>query len=215
VLAAALLLLLAQAACAPAAPAADTFTLKGTLERNGLSAAATTAVPVSFGSVGARGEWWPCDARFTGSACVDDKHVNVFLSLPNITDLDGLGQNACVIDGTPHGVFETLLQKATAHAVVQVPGDVEAFVLVASDKDGSGAANLDSDDETSAVSALASGTLQLLQFETASDPVSFQLHGTTRDGHVVDVAFQGATSSTNVVPLDKPATCASSALRSP
>lgn len=187
-------------ACAPALPAEDVLHLQGTVEGPGGPA------NLDFSDTRSKGEWWPCDARFTAQACVADGeknfHVNVFVARPEITEVKDLGGDACVVDGEPQGAFEVL--RAGAGRPFVVGEDVSAFVLVASDEDGNGAASLDDDAETLAVAAVESGSIETSRLQNFDDVFAFRLTGKA-DGNDVVVEFHGATANPLVVPGLEPA----------
>ena len=205
---AAALVALGALACQPV-PAEDTLTLAGDVERDGVGGSSTTAVSVDFGSKNARAEWWSCDLRMTANACVGQHHVNLYLALPSVVDFDGLGHAACVgTDGQPWGAFELLTQKTGDGEPITIPGDVTVLILVASDVDGDGAADLADDGETTASTRLMDGAVTVLHIGSFDDPLSLQVTGTTATGNAVDAAFAGPTSpAPNPPPLDVARTC--------
>ena len=165
-------------------------------------------VDVAFDDARAFGEWWPCDARLTSSGCVGDRHVNVYLALPAVSDFPDLGQGACVAGGAATGVFEMLRSKFRERAPVAIPGDVNAFVMVASDVNDDGSADLVDEGETLASARLVEGTLLVKTFGDFDDPFAFEIDGRTDDAGEVRVVFRGAMSSPATVPgLEDPDSC--------
>ena len=81
---------LALAACAASAVACtsddDALPKEDVLRVEGTLPGPNGPQGLSFRDARSRGEWWPCDARFTAQACVDDGdrsyHVNVFIGRP-------------------------------------------------------------------------------------------------------------------------------------
>ncbi|MCC7074946.1 MAG: hypothetical protein IT383_26785 [Deltaproteobacteria bacterium] len=204
----AMVVTLGAAAC-PQVPAEDTLTLSGDLERDGVGGSSSTAVSVDFGSKNARGEWWSCDLRLTANACVGQHHVNLYVALPSVVDFDGLGHAACVgSDGQPWGAFELLTQKTNDGEPITVPGDATVLVLVASDVDGDGAADLADDAETTASTRVMDGEVTVLHIGSFDDPLSIRVEGTTANGNAVSAEFSGPTSpAPNPPPLDVARTC--------
>ncbi|HEY4223219.1 MAG TPA: hypothetical protein VGO62_17800 [Myxococcota bacterium] len=205
----ALLAVLGVAAC-NGAPPAETLSLQGQLEREGVEDTNEQDVAVDYTSTGARGEWWSCELRMTASGCVGNKHVNAWIALPNIQHLDDLGGTGCVDgDGHPTGAFEILSQKVQAGDPIEIPGDVSVLFLVASDADGDGVANLADDKETFAASRLLNGVVELKGLGSFTDPVALTISGLTAvDSLQIDLAMNGPTSPvTNPPTLDKPSSC--------
>jgi hypothetical protein len=192
----------------PDIPDDDTFTVAGSLERDGVGGGVTTAVPVDFGSKNARGEWWSCDLRLTANACVGDHHVNVYVALPGVDAFDELGRAACVGPDGPFGAYELLLQKTNDGEPITIPGDVAVLALVASDLDGDGAADLADDVETTAAARLVDGSVTVLGIGNFDDPLALRIEGTTAIGNSVTVEFSGPTSPVPTPPpLDVARTC--------
>lgn len=201
---------LASAGCAPI-PADDTLVVEGTLERDGVAETDLASVAVNYASASARGEWWSCELRLTAGGCIGDHHVNVWLSLPGITDFDGLGQAGCAdAEGNAYGVYELLREKTDVGDPIALGEDVNALVLVASDLDGNRAADLASDDETTAASLLLDGSVTVQGIGSFEDPIAVTVDGTTGDGNSVRIEGSGPTApQPNPPPFDQARTCVS------
>lgn len=191
----------------------ERLSLEGTLDRDSVSSAQSAPVPVAYSSEGARGEWWPCDVRMTAPGCVDDFHVNVYVALPGVTSLSGVGGGACVSGGFAEGVYE-LIQRRGGRGDYAIGQDVSAFVLIASDKDDVPGADFTSDAETLAATRLVSGTFRVERL-VATDALGASLRAMTAEGRELEVQFQGPMRSGSVVPLDPPRTCVAGALVEP
>lgn len=184
---------LALAAC-PDVPAAGTLTLEGQLDREGIEETNLAVVDVAYASTGARGEWWTCELRLTAASCVGDHHVNAWVAMPGTTSFASLGAAGCVTDGVPFGAFELLTAALDAGDPVLIPNDASALVLVASDGDGDGFADLESDDEVTAASLLVSGEVELVSLGSFDDPVSLRITGQTASGLAIALEMQGPTA---------------------
>jgi hypothetical protein len=200
----------AMAGCPPVG-SAERLLLEGTLEREGIERTDDAAVVVDYLSDGSRGEWWPCDLRMTAQGCVDGKHVNVYAALPNVTSIDGLARNACVVDGVPYGVYELI--DDTREDELALGTEVNAFVLVASNVNEPAGADLSDDEETHAASRLVSGTLSIFEKGRPDEPLYVKLVGRTAAGRDVTVEFNGPMSAPlTIPPLESPSTCVDDAL---
>ncbi len=190
-------------ACDPQPPASEVLRVQGDLT------GPEGSVDVAFDDPRARGEWWPCDARLTSQACVDDDfHVGVFLGLPTHDDISDLGGNACVVEGEAQGAFEILRLKFDAGDTPLIPDDVSAFVLIASDVDGDGSADLDSAAETHAAARISVGSIDIGTLFGFEETFSLRLTGTTEEDEDVVVEFRGEMTNPALVPgLEAPATC--------
>jgi hypothetical protein len=200
---------LSLARCACEQPPEDNvLRVEGTLER-----AATLdddeAVDVAYASKNARGEWWACDLRLTATACVDDFHVNVYVTLPTVQDFDDLGGAACADDqGNAFGAFELLTERAQDGEDISIPADVGVLLLVATDRDDDGAAALEVDEETKAASVLASGSIEVHKLGSFDDPVSLTIDGETTAGNTVHIEVDAPSTPVTEVPgLDVARTC--------
>jgi hypothetical protein len=194
--------------CPEAPPTTDVLTLSGALSGPGGD------VDVDFSDAASRGEWWPCEARLTATACVSEgggqHHVNVFIARPEIDDIASLGGTGCVVDGAAQGAFEILraaFGSASGEAVIGE--DVNVFVLVGSDVDGDGSADLDDDGETFAVAKLSGGTVGLVSLQDFTDPLSLRIDGAAEgvDGDVTVVFLGPMTNPQVIAPLEPPTTC--------
>jgi hypothetical protein len=195
----------------PAVGSEERLLTRGTLEREGVERTDDAAVSIDYLSEGSRGEWWPCDLRMTAQGCVDDKHVNVYVALPNVTSIDGLARNACVVDGVPYGVYELI--DDTTEDELDLGTELSAFVLVASNVSDPAGADLEDDAETLAASRLVSGTLSIFDKGRTDDPLYVKLEGTTAAGNDVTVEFNGPMSAPLTIPtLESPSTCIEDAL---
>jgi hypothetical protein len=195
------------AAC-PDVPREGRLVVDGQLDREGVEETNLATVDVAFDSDNARGEWWTCELRLTAESCVGDHHVNVWVAMPGTTTFGALGQPTCVSDGAAFGAFEQLTAELDAGDAVVVPDDVEVLVLVASDVDGDGAADLADDEETTAASRLVSGTVDIVSLGSFEDPVSLRIAGQTAGGVDVAIDVQGSTAPVpNPGPLDVARTC--------
>ncbi|HEY1098381.1 MAG TPA: hypothetical protein VGF99_05620 [Myxococcota bacterium] len=164
-------------------PAAETLSVATTVQdRSGAH------VVVDFDGAG-RGEWWTCDLRLTSAACVGDHHVEVFLGLPVLDDVDELGSARCVDEQGPSGVFEIMGYVGTP---LRIPDDVSAFVVLASDVDGDGLLDLDRDDELGGRATITAGEVRVYSYGAIDAPLTLRITGTTAAGDDVDVAFSGA-----------------------
>lgn len=204
----ALLAAIAAAGC-PTQVADEQLRVEGTLERNGDGDEDTTAVPLVFLSEGARGQWWPCDMRMTASACVDNHHVNVYISGPESARVNDLGRGECIVQGSPQGVYERMdEEKAGIYTIGQ---DFNVFIVVASDVVEPQGANFSDDEETTAVSKLETGEVEVVRFR-ALEAADIAIRGTTTAGNAVDIRFRGPMTIPNVVPpLEAPDTCVDAA----
>lgn len=204
-------------ACPRAVPDRDILSVEGSIERN--SAAEPTeseTVDVNFASSSARAEWWPCDLRLTAAGCFGDSHhVNVFLALPTVVEIDGdrgLARAACVQNDIPDGLFEKF--NRTGAGTYQIGVDVSAYVLIASEVDGTAGVDFADRKETSAAVRLVSGSVDVVRLDPSEDgSIALAIHATTADGNTVDIEFDGATSFPSViVPIDPPDTCVAGAV---
>lgn len=190
----------------------DRFLVEGELDRESIEGTSDEGVTLRYESAQARAEWWPCELRLTAAGCVDDdKHVNVYVSLPQAVDLGDLGGSVCVQDPeVPTGVFA--LVKDRAPGIFEIGVDLQVFVLVASDLDDTPGALLDNDAETKAATAMASGSVEVIAFR-GQEGIDLRIEGTTRDGRELSVAFTGlAQVPPRVGPLEDARTCVSGAL---
>jgi hypothetical protein len=190
-------------------PKEDTFVVNGSLEREGVLGNNTGEVKIDFASTAARGEWWSCELRLTAEGCVGDRHVNVWLGMPGTESFDQLGDTQCVgDDGQPFGVFELLTLNVDNGDPTKIPADVSALVLVASDIDSDGSADLLDDAETTAASRIVSGDVKVFGIGSFDDPLSIAIDGTTDTGRAVHIEFNGSTSpAPTPPPLDVARTC--------
>lgn len=190
---AALLLTTVLAAC-PDLPAQGTLSVQGQLDREGVEQTDLGIVDVDYVSSGARAEWWTCELRMTASSCVGSHHVNAWVTMPETTSFATLGSAGCVSDGVPFGAFEQLTSELDLGDPVLIPADVSVMVLVASDIDGDGFADLENDEEVSAASLLVSGEVEVLSLGSFDDPVSLRITGQTAGGLEVSLKMQGPTA---------------------
>ncbi len=203
-------LLVASLGCPQLSEVPDELHLSGALDRDSVEGSDDGAVDVDFHSSGARAEWWPCDLRLTAQGCVGQHHVNVYLTLPQVTDFSGVGAAACVTDGEPNGVFEAM--RASSGGEHVLGADLNAFVLVASDLDGAPGAVLNDDEETTAATRLVSGKVSVTRW-AALEGVGLTLEGETAGGRQLTLDFSGPASSPGAVPtLEGPSTCVESSL---
>lgn len=190
------------AACAPGLPGDDVLRVQGTLEGPGGN------VDVAFDDARSKGEWWPCESRFTAQSCVDGDggsfHVNVFVGRPELKGIDELGGNDCVVEGEPQGAFEILRAGSGRPSVIGE--DVSAFVVIASDVDGNGSADLDVADETLGTAVVESGTMETTRLAEFDEVFAFRLTGKTSDDHDVVIEFFGDMTNPAVLPGLEPAT---------
>lgn len=188
-------------ACGNGAPADDVLAVSATLPGPGGD------VVVDFSDARSRGEWWPCDGRLTAQACVDDAHVNVFVSLPVVDRVEELGSTICVQDGAASGAFEILKNRFDNLADARIPDDVSAFVVVGSDADGDGFTE-DVEGETAGAARVLEGTIEIFSLNGFDQPLSLRLTGTVEGGAAVEVTFLGPMSVPAVVPPPEgPGTC--------
>ncbi len=195
-----------MAACDPQPPTTDVLRVDGALPGVG-----GDDVTVAFSDVRSRGEWWPCDARLTAQACVDDDeegrfHVNVFLGMPFRDAVADLGAQDCVVDGAAQGAFEILRDGFDHGGHSTIGTDISAFVVVASDLDDDGTADLDDGAETLAVTQLVSGDVEMSTLQGFEDPFAFRLTGKTETDRDVVVEFRGPMSNPRLVAGLEPAT---------
>lgn len=203
-------------ACPRAVPDRDILSVEGSIERNSaVEPIERETVDVSFASSSARAEWWPCDLRLTAAGCFGDSHhVNVFLALPTVVEIDGdrgLARAACVQNGVPDGMFEKINRSGTG--TYQIGVDVSAYVLLASEVDGTAGVDFADRKETSAAVRLVSGSVDVVRFDPNVDgSIALTIRATTADGNTVDIEFDGAASfPAVVVPIDPPDTCVAGA----
>ena len=183
----------------------ESLTLQGTLDRESIEDSAEGQVDVDFTSSPARGEWWPCDLRLTSQACIGEHHVNVFLSLPEVSDFALIGGTSCVQDGVPFGLLEVMQQKG--RGTYTIGADISAFVLVASDTDDAPGVLFNSDAETTAATRITAGAVTVTGL-AGRDGITLTMDFTTADGHEVTGSFSGPTSLPAVVPtIEGPSTC--------
>lgn len=203
--------LLTLIACSPVGDN-ERLWMTGELEREGVYDNDTTAVPVDYLSETSRGEWWPCDLRVTAAGCVGEHHVNVYVGLPHIVELEGLGRAECVADEIPYGVYE--LFDSNAGGKYSLGSEIAVFTIVASDVvDDVPGANLEDDSETTAASRFASGELTVTEFGGVDDKFAFILDGATTHGQEARIEYHGPMSTPGVVPtLEGPNTCVDGAL---
>jgi hypothetical protein len=206
-----LLVALLLAACSPVGEN-ERLWVTGELEREGIYDHDPTVVAIDYLSETSRGEWWPCDLRATASGCVGDHHVNVYVALPNVVELEGLGRADCVIDDIPYGVYE--LFDENDGGKYSLGSEISVFVVIASDVvDEVPGANLEDDNEATASSRFASGELTVTKFSGLEDNIAFKIDGTTNHGNEVLVEFHGPMGSPGAVPtLEGPNTCVDDAL---
>lgn len=192
----------------PDVPEQGRLVVEGQLDREGVEETNLATVDVAFNSDNARGEWWSCELRLTAESCVGSHHVNVWVAMPGTTTFGALGQPTCVSDGTAFGAFEQLTAELAAGDPVIVPDDAEVLVLVASDVDGDGAADLADDEETTAAARLVAGEVEIISLGSFDDPVSLRINGTTVGGRSVAMEVQGPTAPVpNPGGLDVARTC--------
>lgn len=193
----------------PAIPADDTLSLRGALEREGVAETDLEKVAVDYASTSARGEWWSCDLRLTAGGCVGDHHVNVWVTLPQVTDFDGLGGVSCADDqGNVFGAYELLSTHTKNGDPIRIGPDVNVLVLLASDLDADGSADLADDAETAAASRLVDGSVEVLGIGSFDEPLAVTIQGTTPDGNALTVEMSGPTSPVpNPPALDAARTC--------
>ena len=192
----------------PDVPASETLSLEGKLDREGIEQTNLAVVDVTYASTGARGEWWTCELRLTAASCVGTHHVNAWVAMPGTTSFESLGAAGCVTDGVPFGAFEQLTFELDAGDPVVIPDDVSVLVLVASDVDGDGFADLANDEEVTAASLLVSGEVEVLSLGSFDDPVSLRITGKTASGLDVALEMQGPTAPvTTPGGLDVARTC--------
>jgi hypothetical protein len=205
----------AAAACAalaagcPQTPEQETLLLRGALEREGVEETSFERVEVRYASKSARGEWWSCDLRLTAGGCIGDHHVNAWISLPEVSGFGDLGQVACVdAEGTPFGAYELLSSYTRLGEPIVIGADVSVLLLVASDVDGDGAADLGDAAETTAASRLVEGSVAVLSIGSFDQPLTLTIDGTTADGNAVHLEMNGPTTPVpNPPTLDVARTC--------
>ena len=201
------LLILAAAGCSPVGNN-ERLWVEGTLER--FAPEDNSAVEVSYLSEGARGEWWPCDLRLTAQGCLGEHHVNVYIGLGGLGSVDEIGRAGCVVDGRAFGAYEVIAERRAGEYTLGA--DLSAFVVIASNTDDVAGADFASDDETTAVSQVQTGTLTVDRYR-GLDAIGLTIDGTTREGNAVHIEFNGPTTTPSVVPLlDDNTSCVASAL---
>jgi hypothetical protein len=201
------------AACPQLTEDPEELSLSGTLDRESIFGSDAAGVVVSYRSEGARGEWWPCDARLTAQGCVGDHHVNVYISLPSVTDLGGVGTAACVSDDSVYGIYE--LFEESSGGTYNIGSELSVFIVVASDTDDTPGADLGDAEESTAATTLTSGTVGVFRW-AGEDFLGLEIEGTTAEGRAVSLRFTGPMSTPGVVPtLEGPSTCVESALLDP
>ena len=183
----------------------DELRIEGELDRNGVTQTQSPAVEVAYASELSRGDWWPCDLRVTAQECVGDAHVNVYLTLPSVSEIADVGGAACVNGGEARGLYEWMAEQG-GRGEYEIGQDLNAFVLVASDHDDTLGADFNNDTETKAVSRLVSGTLRVDRWADYN-AIGFHLEGETSQSRRVTIDFLGPTYSGSVVPLSPPDTC--------
>ena len=206
-----MMILACSFACSPVG-ANERLWVTGDLDREGIYDQSDSQVEVDYLSETSRGEWWPCDLRATAAGCVDGHHVNVYVGLPQITDLEGLGRADCVQDDVPYGVYE--LFDSNDGGQYTVGSEIALFVVIASDtvSDVPGA-ELTDDTETTAASRFVSGDLTVTEFGRFDDNLAFVFEGETAQGRSAKIEFHGPMTSPGVVPtLEGPNTCVENAL---
>lgn len=199
---------LAWSVACPDVPRENHLVIEGALDREGVEETDLGVVDVNFDSDNARGEWWSCELRLTAESCVGDHHVNVWVAMPGTTGFGTLGQPTCVTDGVAFGAFEQLTAELDAGDPVIIPDDAEVLILVASDIDEDGNADLENDGETTAASRLVSGEIDVVSLGSFDDPVSLRIAGKTVGGNDVVIEAQGPTAPQPTPgPLDVARTC--------
>jgi hypothetical protein len=202
---------LALVAGCPAVGDAERLHLTGTLEREGAEGTDTSAVEVQYLSDTSRGEYWPCDLRLTALGCVGEHHVNVYVTMPQIVQVSDIGRAACVVDGVPSGVYEAF--DTPGAELFTIGSDLNAYIIVASDVVEPSGAELTDDQETTAASKLATGTVNLVTFGGLDGNLRVVIDGETTEGNTVHVEFHGPMTNPGAIPLlESPSTCVESAL---
>jgi hypothetical protein len=203
-------LMFLAAACSPVGDN-ERLWVTGEFDREGIYDNDSSAVTVDYLSETSRGEWWPCDLRVTAAGCVDSHHVNVYIGLPSIVDLEGLGRADCVADDIPYGVYE--LFDSNSGGTYTLGSEISVFTIIASDVDGEvPGANLEDDAETTVAARYASGELRVTEFGKVDENLSFAIEGTSVNGRDSTIEFHGPMSSPGAVPtLEGPNTCVDSA----
>lgn len=179
--------------------------VEGTLDRDSIEGSSSAPVPIAYLSEGARAEWWPCDLRLTAQACVGEHHVNVYVTLPHVTGLGGIGTASCVSGDQAQGVYEVIAEARGGEHTLGT--HLNAFILVASNMDDAPGAVLNDDEETTAATRLVSGKLAVTHW-AGLEGIGLTIEGTTQGGRQVSLRFLGPASSPGAVPvLEGPSTC--------
>lgn len=209
----AIAIVLVAAACGRDVVVENQFAVEGALDRESIFGEDASEVLIAYRSETARGEWWPCDLRLTAGGCVDDHHVNVFITRADAEFTD-VGSGACFdANGDAQGVLQALFE--TGQGTYAIGADFNAFVVIASDTDDTPGADFESADETTAAAAISSGSLEVIGFAGESG-ITLALDGQTREGREVRIEFAGPTSvPAQVTPLDGPESCVAGALVTP
>lgn len=209
----ALAALLGASGCPQLTEVPEELHMTGALDRDSVGDSSEEAVDIDYHSTGARAEWWPCDMRLTAQGCAGEHHVNVYVTLPQVTTFIGVGQAACVTGDEANGVYEAL--QAAGGGEHTLGTDLNAFVLVAADMDDAPGAVLNSDEETTAATMLTGGKLTVTRW-AGLEGIGLTLNGQTAGGREVLIDFSGPASSPGVVPtLEGPLTCVEAALLEP
>ncbi|MFZ9889402.1 MAG: hypothetical protein ACO3JL_18055 [Myxococcota bacterium] len=203
--------LLTVTGCPSLVEVEEALLVEGALDRDSAGGTSDDAVVVDYGSSGARAEWWPCDVRLTAQGCVGEHHVNVYLSLPTVTSVSGVGQAACVSGDEAEGVYELFASRG-AGASYALGADLVAFAIVASDVDDVPGAVFNDDAETTAASAIVQGNVRVTRW-AGLNGFGLELDGKTAGGHDVSISFSGpASSPLSIATLESPQTCVARAL---
>ena len=199
------------AAGCPQMVASEQLLVSGTLERDGVSEAPNVAaVDIDYLSNDARGQWWACDMLITAGGCIDGHHVNVYISGIDSQSISDLGRGNCIAGGVARGVFERMDEGKAG--IYSIGNEFSVFVLVASDVVEPNGADFGLDEETTAVSRLVSGEVEVVRFR-GLDEAEIAIRGTTAEGNTIEIQFLGPMSTPAVVPpLAAPDTCVDAAL---
>jgi hypothetical protein len=163
----------------------------------------------------ASGVWWPCDAMLTSVGCTSDRYARIFLALPTVTDIINVGGRDCVDQaGTPDdltddvadGVYEELLRRFAGGDALTIPTDINVFVLIAADTDEEAGADIRDPAETSALTRLESGSMEIRKVTPDfNDDVSFIIQNGRSSQGAVDIEFRGTMSNPDLVVRTVPA----------
>jgi hypothetical protein len=175
----------------PGAPTGSQLAVSGLLTAVGDN----VSYSINHDDAAAFGEWWPCDAMLTSQGCTNNKFVRVLLARPEFGSIDDVGGGRCISDGVADGVYERLLRAYEEGGRLEIPSELNVFMVVAADGDDDLGADLTNPVETAALSKMESGTLVLERLTGGYDgDISLRIEGASEVGSV-DITFRGVMTN--------------------